>query len=333
MVERTPGSHHKDGATKMAKTNTKVAGIDTAKATLDMAVHGRTEHWQVDNTPAGWRELSELLTAQRVGRIGIEATGGYEVGVIAALRAAGFTVIRHQPVQISAFARMRLRRAKTDRLDAALIAHFTALFTDDRPAPDPRFAAFALHLTHIEQLEGRIKQTKTFLEHQSEPRLRRQWESRLKADQKEAAYELALLVKALRQQPDLDRRLELLLSIDGIGLRTAVALVVGMPELGQISREEAAALAGLAPFVRQSGKWAGEAHIDGGRARVRTALYAAALPAAFQWNPALIAFYARLKQAGKSHKKALVACARKLLIFANSVLQRDTPWRKAATQS
>lgn len=317
----------------MAERNTKVAGIDTAKATLDIAVHGRTEHWQFPNTPSGWHELSAILTAERVGRVGIEATGGYETGVIAALREAGFTVIRHQPLQIKAFAKMRLRWAKTDRLDALLIAHFTALFTDDRSAPDPRFAAFLLHLTHIEQLEGRIKQAKTFLEHQTEQRLRRQWECRLKADQKEVAYELALLIATLRQHADLARRLDLLLTIDGIGPRTAVALLVGMPELGQLSREEAAALAGLAPFVRKSGKWAGQARIDGGRARVRTALYAAALPAAFQWNPALVAFYARLKKAGKSHKKALVACARKLLIFANTVLQRGTPWSKTLPQS
>jgi transposase len=120
--------------------------------------------------------------------------------------------------------------------------------------------------------------------------------------------------------------LDLVQSVPGIGLRTAVALVVGMPELGSISREEAASLAGLAPFDHDSGSKTGQRCIGGGRLRVRTSLYAAALPAAFRWNPELGAFYRRLTAAGKTHKVALVACARKLLIYANTVLQRRTPW-------
>jgi transposase len=122
------------------------------------------------------------------------------------------------------------------------------------------------------------------------------------------------------------------LSVPGIGERTALALILRMPELGQVSREQAAALAGLAPFVRQSGKRKGETHIGGGRSRLRRSLYAAALPAAFRWNPALKALYRRLVERGKPHTSALVACARKLLIYANTVVQRGTPWtEKPAT--
>jgi transposase len=116
------------------------------------------------------------------------------------------------------------------------------------------------------------------------------------------------------------------LSIPGIGERTALALIIRMPELGCISREEAAALAGLAPFDDDSGKHRGQRHIAGGRGRLRRSLFAAALPAAFRWNKALIVLYARLVADGKAHKPALIACARKLLIYANTVVQRGTPW-------
>ena len=117
-----------------------------------------------------------------------------------------------------------------------------------------------------------------------------------------------------------------MLSVPGIGERTALALIIRMPELGHVSREEAAALAGLAPFDDDSGKHKGQRHIAGGRARLRRSLFAAALPAAFRWNKALILLYARLTAAGKHHNAALIACARKLLVYANTVVQRGTPW-------
>ncbi|SUS08311.1 transposase (fragment) [uncultured Defluviicoccus sp.] len=126
--------------------------------------------------------------------------------------------------------------------------------------------------------------------------------------------------------PDLAKRFTLVLSVPGIGDRTALALLLRLPELGAVSREQAAALAGLAPFVQQSGRWQGERHIAGGRSRLRRSLYAAALPAAFRWNRALKALYRRLTERGKPHTVALVACARKLLIFANTVVARGTPW-------
>ena len=140
------------------------------------------------------------------------------------------------------------------------------------------------------------------------------------------ADELRRLSAALQSHADLARRFALVLSVPGIGERTAIALVLRMPELGEVSREQAAALAGLAPFVQQSGRWKGESHIAGGRSRLRRSLYAAALPAAFRWNTALKALYRRLVERGKAHTVALVACAPKLLVFANAVLARGTPW-------
>lgn len=317
----------------MAKTNTNVAGIDTAKAKLDIAVHGGAECWQVPNDKEGWRQLIKLLNTQGVGRIGIEATGGYERGVVEALRASGFTVSVIQPLQIKAFALARLRRAKTDELDARLIAAFTALSDDDRAPPDRRLPPFADRLTFIEQAEEDYKRAKTRLEHQRQPRLRAKLEADARVAKQRVAYEVARLNADLRRHADLAARLDLVLSIEGIGPRTALALIIGMPELGQLSREQAASLAGLAPFDDTSAGRVGAAHIVGGRARVRTALYAAALPASYQWNPALIALRTRLIDRGKAHKSALIACARKLLIYANAVLQRGQPWEKRPLKS
>jgi transposase len=145
--------------------------------------------------------------------------------------------------------------------------------------------------------------------------------------------ELKALVAAIRHYPDLAERLALIESVDGVGLPTAVAILVRMPEIGRITREQTSALSGLAPYDDDSGDRVGARHIDGGRERLRKALYGAALPASFRWNAQLIAMYNRLIAAGKLHKVALVACARKLLIFVNTVVARGTPWtaKPAAT--
>jgi transposase len=305
---------------------TTTAGIDTAKAKLDLAVHGRADRWQVDNSLDGWHSLAVRLRGLGVSRVGIEASGGYEQGVVAYLREQGFTVLLMQPIQVKAYARLHLRRAKNDRLDAALIAACAAALQEPDIAPDARLAKLAGQLTFLEQTEEDIARLKVRLEHVAEPRQRRMLladVARLKARR---AAEIARIAAAVRAHHDLARRLHLVLSVPGIGLRTAIALVVRMPELGRISREQAAALAGLAPYDDDSGTHKGQRHIAGGRGRLRRSLYAAALPAAFRWNAQLIDLYRRLIARGKPHNVALIACARKLLIYANTILQRDTPW-------
>jgi transposase len=314
----------------MTETNILTAGIDTSKAKLDVAVHSRTERWQVANALPGWRALAANLAKIGVTRIGIEATGGYERGVVQHLRAAGFTVQVLQPIQVKAFGRAHLRRAKNDALDAALIAACTAAIDQPRIAPDPRLAELAANLTFLEQLEEDIARFKTRLEHIDEPGLRRLVNSDITRLKARKAAQIRYLAKHLRDHDDLAKRLALVLSIPGIGERTALALIIRMPELGQISREEAASLAGLAPFDDDSGLHRGQRHIAGGRGRLRKSLFAAALPAAFRWNQALIALYARLTAKGKVHNAALIACARKLLIYANTVVQRGTPWTEKA---
>jgi transposase len=325
------GSLHKAGSRKMTQTITTTAGIDTSKLKLDIAVHGRTERWQVANDLTGWRALTANLIKIGVTRVGIEATGGYERGVVEHLRAASLTVLVLQPIQVKAFGQVHLRRAKNDALDAELIAACTAAIDQPRIAPDPRLAELAENLTFLEQIEEDIKRIKTRLEHIDKPGLRRLVLGdivRLKARRLAQIRDIA---KQLRAHHDLAARLDLVRSIPGIGERTALAIIIRMPELGRVSREEAAALAGLAPFDNDSGQHKGQRHIAGGRARLRRSLFAAALPAAFRWNKAVMALYARLMAAGKHHNAALVACARKLLVYANTIVQRGTPWIEKAT--
>lgn len=315
----------------MTETSMIAAGIDVAKAKLDIAVDGCSERWQVANAPGGFRNLVQLMRRRKVARIGLEASGGYERDVVEHLRKAGFTVVVLQPIQVRAFATFTLCRAKSDKIDAGLIAACVAYRTASREAPDPRLAPLADLLTFIEQIEEDIACNKVRLEHARNPDQRRFLTAEVKRLKAWRHKMLAKLAAALKAHDDLARRLDLVVSIDGIGERTALALIVRMPELGRLTREEAGCLAGLAPFVRESGERKDHAHIAGGRERLRKSLYSAALPAAFFHNPQLIAFYRRLTKAGKPHKLALVACARKLVIFANTVLARGTPWTSQPT--
>ncbi len=263
----------------MSKTNTKAvrstAGIDTSKAKLDAAVHGGGECWQVENNSSGWRRLAAEFHKRGVTRVGIEATGGYESGVVRHLREQGFTVLVLQSIQVRAFARMHLRRAKNDKLDAVLIAACAAAIDDPRSEPDARLADLAGLLTYVEQIEEDIVRLKIRLEHVEDARLRRLVRDDIARLKARRTSELARLVKALRAHADLARRFDLVHSVPGIGKRTVLALVIRMPELGTLSREEIAALAGLAPFDDDSGKHKGQRRIAGGRARLRRSRRAA----------------------------------------------------------
>lgn len=315
----------------MTQTSTIVAGIDTSKHKLDVALHDGGRVWQVENTAPGWRRLAAELIKLGVTRVGIEATGGYEKGVVLQLRDKGLAVLVLQPIQVRSYARAHLCRAKNDRLDAILIADCTAHLIDrPRVAPDPRLTALTGHLTYVEQIEEDIVRFKTRLEHTDDPALHRLVLADIAAFKKRRAVVMAHIITVLRAHPDLAKRFGLILSVPGIGERTALALIIRMPELGQISREEAAALAGLAPYDDDSGKHSGPRHIAGGRERLRRSLYAAALPAAFRWNQALVDLYKRLLARGRPHKAALIACARKLVVYANTVVARGTPWLKTS---
>lgn len=317
----------------MAKHTTVCAGIDTGKRKLDVAIDGRAERLQVNNAADGNAKLVAWLRQHRVKRIGIEASGGYERAVVAELRRKRFVVVVFQPIQVRAYATFHLQRAKNDSIDAALIASCTTAVKKIHAPPDPRLEPLADHLTMIDQITKDIAKLKTRLESCRDPHIRQVWKEEIKRVRKLEKTELNSLLAAIRKHPDLGHRLALIYSIDGIGWRTAAAIVVRMPEIGRITREQAAALAGLAPYDEDSSDFVGIRHIEGGRERLRGALYMAAFAGAFRWNPQLIALYKRLTRAGKLHKVALIACARKLLIYANTVVARGTPWTAQAAQA
>jgi transposase len=208
-----------------------------------------------------------------------------------------------------------------------LIAACTAAVRTVHAAPDPRLLPFAEQLTMIDQIGEDIARLKNRLESCRNVRIQQVWKEDLTRLEKRKRTELKALVAAIGEHSDLAERLKLIHSVSGAGLPTAVAILVRMPEIGKITREQAAALAGLAPYDDDSGERVGGRHIAGGRERLRRALYSAALPASMRWNPQLIALYKRLIAAGKEHKRALVACARKLLIFVNTVVERSMPWQ------
>src|SRR5882724_11297908 len=316
----------REGSTKMTKHITICAGIDTGKRKLDLALDGSKEQLQVDNTPEGHKVLLSWLRQHRVKRVGIEASGGYEQPVVAELRRKRFVVVVFQPAQVRAYAKFHSLRAKNDKIDAALIAACTAAVRKIHATPDPRLLPFAEQLTMIDQLGEDTARLKNRIESCRNARIKELWEEDIVRLEKREKVELKALIASIRKHPDLARRLDLINSIDGIGLPTAVAILVRLPEVGQITREQAVALAGLAPYDDDSGEHIGVRHIEGGRKRLRRALYTASLAASFRWNRQLIDLYQRLTAAGKGHKRALVACARKMLIFANTVVARGTPW-------
>ncbi len=310
----------------MAKHSIKCAGIDIGKRKLEVALDGCAERLVVDNTADGHRKLADWLREHRVKRVGMEASGGYERAVVAELRRQKFVVVVFQPAQVRAYANFQGQRAKNDKIDAGLIAACTAAVAKVHQPPDPRLGLLADHLTMIDQIAEDVATIKNRLESCRDQRISQVWKEEIVRLKKREKTELKSLVADIRRHGDLAERLDLIDSVDGVGLPTSVAILVRMPEIGRISREQAAALVGLAPYDDDSGDFVGVRHIAGGRERLRRALYTAALPASFRWNAQLIALYKRLIAKGKRHKVALVACARKLLTFVNAVVARGIPW-------
>jgi transposase len=306
------------------QSNTRIAGIDVGKRRLDVALHGLQEACAVDNTLAGISELVSWLKAREVGRVGMEATGGYERAVRGALEAADFEVVVHQPIEVRRFAQLKRLRAKNDQLDAKLIAAATAQVEAVKAAQDPRLVELAQRLTVYEQVTDQAADLKTFLESVSLKdligQIRRQIASleRLKA-------KLALdIMRRIKLEADLLARFRLLISLPGVGPVVAATLVVRMPELGAMRRGQAASLAGVAPFDRDSGQWRGMRFIGGGRSRPRRMLYLAARQATR--CSTFGDFAQRLLDRGKPKQLVRIAVMRKLIEAANLILTRGQPW-------
>ena len=310
---------------KRDHSTTKVAGVDVSKRTLEMAVFGSEGTWQVANTPAGFAELIACLRQQRVGRVGLEASGGYERAVMAALAEAGFELVLHQPLEVRLFARLKRLRAKNDRLDAHLIAAATAHTEAVKAAADPLLQALAEQLAVYELLADQAAQLKCLREHLDVPGMQATIAgeiARLKQIKDQLLRQLYAEIKA---REDLHHRYRLLRSLPGVGPVVAITLLVRMPELGAMKKGQPAALLGVAPYDRDSGALRGQRFIGGGRERPRRFVYIAALSAK-RCDPDLRAFAERLLAKGKPAKKVIAAVMRKLIEAANLVLRRGSPW-------
>lgn len=306
------------------------AGIDVSKVRLDIVLHPSGTHLKVAYDAAGLRQLDAFMRRHGVSRIGFEASGGYEWMLLAHLRRGTVAASRFQPGQVRHFARSRLRQAKNDKLDAGIIAAFTASLEKMPPLPDARFDRLTAELTYLEQVETQIAALKTMAETTRPPRLKSLHERDIARLETRRNRHILLMVRLLDDDAVLAQRFALLCSIPGIGPRTALAFVVRLPELGAISREALAALVGVAPFDDDSGSRQGRRHVRGGRARLRKSLFMAAF-CATRWNPDLKAYYQRLRQRGKHHLTATIAVVRKLVILANAIVARATPWTPAAS--
>jgi len=300
-------------------------GIDVARDDLEVAVYPTGTAWQVPNTPAGHARLLRWAQTHHPARVVMEATGGYEQAVDAALYAAGVPVVVSNPRQVRDFAHSRNIRVKTDRVDAKMIARFAA---EVRPPLRPRPSAASQEL-HALVTRRRQLLADRVAELQRRPLARPSVQADIDAhvawlSTRVTALE-AQIAAALQAEAALRARAGWLQSIPGIGPTASATLLAELPELGTLSRRQIAALVGVAPFNRDSGAWRGRRSIWGGRASVRAVLYMATV-AATRFNPAIRAFYQRLVAAGKRPKVALTACMRKLLIFCNALCKHETLW-------
>jgi transposase len=304
-------------------------GIDVAKDRLDVAVRPSGETFMAERTAAGIEKLIARLLQLSPGAVALEATGGYETIAAAALAAAGLPVVVVNPAQIRAFAKAIGQRAKTDPIDAAVIAHFTeATKPDIRPLPSEETRLLADLVARRRQIIEMIGAERQREKRATAKSLKKSIARLVKALEKELTSADTDIGDAMRASPVWREKEDLLASVPGVGPAIARTLIAELPELGRLNRKEIAALAGLAPYTRQSGQWRGKSFISGGRASVRTALFMGALVAK-KHNPVLKVFFDRLVAAGKPKMVALIAVARKLLIILNAILRDQKPWQTA----
>jgi transposase len=305
-----------------------IVGIDVSKDRLDVCVRPGGEAFAVGRDAAGIEALLQRLKELSPQLVALEATGGFETVVAASLGAAGLPVVVVNPAQIRAFARAVGKRAKTDPIDAAVIAHFAeAIRPQPRPLPDAETQLLADLVARRRQIIQMIVAERQ-REKRASSRMKKSILRLLKALQAELSEIDQGIDEAVRGSPAWREKEDLLASVPGVGPTIARTLIAELPELGTLDRRQIAALAGLAPWTRQSGKWKGDSRIGGGRASVRSVLFLGALTAA-RWNPALKAFHQRLIAKGKRKMVAATAVARKLLTILNAILRDRTPWQNA----
>jgi transposase len=304
-------------------------GIDVSKERLDVHVHPTGEAFWVARNGAGIEALGARLTALSPSHVAVEATGGFETVVAAGLAGAGLPVVVVNPAQVRHYAKALGERAKTDPVDARVIALFVAATRPElRPLPGEAEQLLSDLVGRRRQIVDMIAAERQRGQRARVARLARSIARLIAALERELDEINGEIEAIVRGSPVWRAAEDLLTSVPGVGPTTARVLLAQMPELGRLDRGRIASLAGLAPHPRQSGQWKGKSFISGGRASVRTALFMAA-QVAKRFNPALRAFYETLLARGKAKMVATIAVARKLLITLNAIIRDQKPWRTA----
>jgi len=304
-------------------------GIDVSKETLDVAMTNRSAPFQVPNDPKGYAALVKHLRQAAVQQVILEATGGYERPVVAELVASGLPVVVVNPRQVRDFSRAVGILAKTDRIDAVVLARFAeAVRPEIRPLPDEQARHLQETLARRRQLvQMRVAEGNRLAQAVTAP-VRRSIQALLRAIERQLDDIDQGLDDAIQACPAWRAKEDLLQSVPGVGDQTARTLLAELPELGTCTRQQIAALVGIAPMNRDSGHWRGRRRIRGGRPTVRSSLYMAVL-AGIRHNPWVRDHYQRLVAAGKPKKVALVACMRKLLTALNAMLRDQHSWERS----
>ena len=311
-------------------TQACAAGVDVGRDYLDVGLAPAGRGFRVSNTAAGIAELVRRLRRAGPGRVVLDSIGGYGARLVRALADAGFRVGVVDPKRIAALRLAEGRRAKTDRLDAQLIARFALLMQDAaRPVPSVQALEIRALSTRRRQLVEMIATEKTRLKQALDPAIADSCRRTIAQLGQERTELEAQLESALAGQPDGEQRARLLQTIPGVGRAISMTLLADLPELGSIDRKAIASLAGLAPHPHHSGTRDGPGHISGGRPCVRAALYLAAVSAS-RSDQAFRREYRALRDSGKPAKVAFVAIARKIAVAANAILKSGQPWTKPA---
>ncbi len=301
-------------------------GIDVAQQRLDVSVGAEGEMWHVGNDVVGIAVLWERLVALAPARVVLEATGGLERGLVAALDAAGLSVSVVNPRQVRHFARAAGRLAKTDVIDAQMLARFGKVMQPPvRPLPDAQTQALREVVTRRRRVVTMLTAERNYLAHATRW-VRRQVKQSIAGLQRQLEALDRELKRLIQASLVWRAQAHLLSSVPGVGAVTATCLLAELPELGTLNRKQIAALVGVAPHNRDSGNYRGKRSVWGGRAPVRASLYMATLVAT-RYNAVIKAFYVRLCAAGKPKKVALTACMRKLLTILNHMLRTQSPWK------
>jgi transposase len=301
-------------------------GVDVSKDTLDVHLHPAGDHHQFENTSKGFRAILKWIAGRPVARVVFEATGPYHRAFERAMGEAGLPLCKVNPRQAKRFGEAIGQLAKTDRMDAAMLARFGALVEPGvRAAPSKIISDLKdLHVARTALVKDRTA-ARNREKNLTSPLLKRHVRQRLSSIESHLKEIEAAIRSLINADDDLRRKFAILVSIPGIAARSAFALLIDMPELGTLEAQEAAALSGTAPMTRQSGTRTGKASVTGGRANVRQALYMPALVAA-RFNPDMKAKYDGLTDRGKPRKVALTAVMRKLIILANALIRDDRRW-------